>query len=104
MKTEIKPVWNVYEYSHNDNEMRVFNVFNHSSFNHNVEKILKQDTTKEEFSELLRRQILLLVKGGVGVCYNRFESTYWSKRFRANIERVLFEENKCGSPMPIHTC
>ena len=31
MKTEIKPVWNVYDYSHNDNEMRVFNVFNHSS-------------------------------------------------------------------------
>jgi len=57
MKTEIKPVWNVYDYSHNDNEMRVFNVFNHSSFNHNVEKILKQDTTKEEFSELLRRQV-----------------------------------------------
>ena len=57
MKTEIKPVWNVYDYSQNDNEMRVFNVFNRSSFDHNVEKILKQDTTKEEFSELLRRQV-----------------------------------------------
>lgn len=31
MKSEIKPVWNVFEYSHNDNEMRVFNVFTHSS-------------------------------------------------------------------------
>ena len=26
MKTEIKPVWNVYDYSHNDNEMRVYDL------------------------------------------------------------------------------
>lgn len=54
---ELKLVWNVYDYSFCDRELRIFNVFNHGSFMPNVEKILKMDIPKEEFSVLLRRQV-----------------------------------------------
>ena len=55
MANEINLVWNVYDYNYN-RDLRIFNVFRHGSFMIAVEKLLKMDIPKEEFSELLRRQ------------------------------------------------
>lgn len=55
MANDIELVWNVYDYNYN-RDLRIFNVFRHGSFMTAVEKLLKMDIPKEEFSELLRRQ------------------------------------------------
>ena len=55
MAIDIELVWNVYDYNYN-RDLRIFNVFRHSSFMSAVDKLLKMDIPKEEFSELLRRQ------------------------------------------------
>lgn len=55
MANEISLVWNVYDYNYN-RDLRIFNVFHHGSFISAVDKLLKMDIPKEEFSELLRRQ------------------------------------------------
>lgn len=38
--------------------LRVFNIFDHYSFMESVRKLLKKPMSKEEFSELLRREVL----------------------------------------------
>lgn len=57
MANETKLEWNVYDYNYCDRELRIFNVFHHGSFTPAVKKLLKMDICKEEFAELLRRQV-----------------------------------------------
>ena len=56
MKKQIDLVWNAYKLRWND-ELKVFNVFDHRSFYEGVLKLLKAPLTKEEFSEKLRREV-----------------------------------------------
>ena len=55
MKKEIELVWNVYNLRWN-NELEIFNVFDHRSFNERIQKLLQKPPTKEEFAEQLRRE------------------------------------------------
>ena len=48
-------VWNVYSHDINSREIKTFNVFKHSSFNKDVEELLKEKLTYDEFSEKLNR-------------------------------------------------
>ena len=55
MKKEIELVWNVYNLRWN-NELEIFNVFDHRSFNEYIQKLLRKPPSKEEFAEQLRRE------------------------------------------------
>ena len=50
--------WNVYYYNINLNKIDIFNIFDHSSFNKYVQKHLKECSTKEEFAERLKSELL----------------------------------------------
>ena len=58
MKKPIKLVWNAYNYRSVGQGLRVFNIFDHYSFMESVRKLLKKPMSKEEFSEMLRREVL----------------------------------------------
>lgn len=58
MKKPIKLVWSAYNYRSFGQGLRVFNIFDHYSFMESVRKLLKKPMSKEEFSELLRREVL----------------------------------------------
>ena len=58
MKKPIKLVWNAYNYRSVGQGLRVFNIFDHYSFMESVRKLLKKPMSTEEFSELLRREVL----------------------------------------------
>lgn len=47
--------WNVYNHDINGGKIKVYNVFKHSSFNEDIQKLLKEDLTYDEFSEKLNR-------------------------------------------------
>ena len=49
--------WNVYKFDNSNQELNVFNVFEHRSFNFYVKKLLKQDISKEEFENQLLREV-----------------------------------------------
>lgn len=49
--------WNVYEFNYSTRELKVFNVFEHTSFYCNIRKLLKKDITKDAFAEQLRREV-----------------------------------------------
>lgn len=57
MKKSEQLVWNVYDYGIGERTFRVFNAFDHGSFLADVQKILKADLSKEEFTEKLRREV-----------------------------------------------
>lgn len=50
--------WNVYRYDSNAKTIRIFNIFNHSSFSDSVAKLKKKKISKEEFSKRLRREAM----------------------------------------------
>lgn len=47
--------WNVYDHDINGKEIRTYNVFKCSSFNKDVEELLKEKVTYAEFDEMLNR-------------------------------------------------
>lgn len=49
--------WNVYYYSHNDKEIKKFNIFNHWRFNEDVARDLKRDINKSDFDRNLRSHL-----------------------------------------------
>ncbi len=48
-------IWNVYDHDINRREIKTYNVFRHHSFREDVEKLLKENLTYDEFSEKLNR-------------------------------------------------
>lgn len=48
-------IWNVYDHDVNGREIKLYNVFKHRSFKEDVEKLLKENLTYEEFDEKLNR-------------------------------------------------
>jgi DNA-directed RNA polymerase specialized sigma subunit len=50
--------WVVYCSDINRNEIKTFNIFNHSRFREDVEKYLKKYKDKEEFAEHLKRSLM----------------------------------------------
>ena len=52
------PEWNVIYHSWNKNEITTFNIFDHSSFNDEVVKLLKKCKTREQFYEELRHPLM----------------------------------------------
>ena len=50
-------IWNVYCESFNNNSIIEYNIFNHKSFAKDVNKLLKENTIKDEFAEQLKRSL-----------------------------------------------
>jgi hypothetical protein len=55
---ESKLEWNVLYYDINRNKITTYNIFRHSRFNKYVEKAFEKCKTKEEFAEILRRELM----------------------------------------------
>lgn len=105
MKKPLNLVWNVYDYHFSAPELRIFNVFNHHSFLEYVQKLLAKDMPKEEFTELLRREVF----------YYYWGKTEWEciitntepKISRNELCRVLsecYEQLPKSQPTPRHFC
>lgn len=53
---DINLCWNVYRDNWNADKIEVFNVFKHSSFNKDIQELLKKkDISREEFEESVKR-------------------------------------------------
>lgn len=50
-------VWNVYREDFNRRAIVKYNIFDHSSFAKDVEKLLKEDISKDEFVKNMRRSL-----------------------------------------------
>lgn len=50
--------WNVYYHDVNSQEIKIFNIFNHSSFSQDVEKYLKMHKDKDEFAKKLKSSLM----------------------------------------------
>lgn len=50
--------WNVYRYDFNLDEIYIFNIFEHGSFKKEVNKVLRNIDSKEEFEEKLRMEAM----------------------------------------------
>lgn len=50
--------WNVYVRDSNYREIKVFNIFDHSSFRESVIKLKKKKFPKEVFEEMLKRELM----------------------------------------------
>ena len=50
-------IWNVYCESFNNSSIIKYNIFNHKGFAKDVNKLLKEDITKDEFTEQLKRSL-----------------------------------------------
>ena len=50
-------IWNVYCESFNNSSIIKYNNFNHKGFAKDVNKLLKENTTKDEFAEQLKRSL-----------------------------------------------
>lgn len=50
--------WYVYYHDSNAQKIIKWNVFNHGSFKNEVDKLLKEKVTKEEFIDKLERQLM----------------------------------------------
>ena len=50
-------VWNVYREDFNQRAIVEYNIFDHGGFAQDVNKLLKEDTTKDEFTEQLKRSL-----------------------------------------------
>lgn len=46
--------WNVYRYDFNSREIKIWDMFQHVSFNDDVSKLLKKKLNRDEFAEKLR--------------------------------------------------
>ena len=51
-------VWNVYREDFNHGAIVKYNIFDHSGFAQDVNKLLKEDITKDEFAEQLKRFLM----------------------------------------------
>ena len=51
-------IWNVYGLDFNAREIKIYNIFNHSSFREAVVKLKKKKFPKEEFAEQLKLQLM----------------------------------------------
>ena len=51
-------VWNVYREDFNNRAIVKYNIFNHRGFAQDVNKLLKEDITKDEFIERLKRSLM----------------------------------------------
>lgn len=49
--------WNVLHNNFNGREIETYDIFKHHSFNEAVKKLLKEEITKKEFAEKLRREL-----------------------------------------------
>ena len=50
-------IWNVYREDFNNRAIVKYNIFNHGGFAQDVNKLLKEDITKDEFAEQLKRSL-----------------------------------------------
>ena len=56
-------IWNVYWEDFNNRAIVKYNIFNHGGFAQDVNKLLKEDTTKDEFTEQLKRSLRYYFQG-----------------------------------------
>lgn len=55
---ESKFEWNVFYYDINRNKITTYNIFNHHRFNKYIEEAFEKCKTKEEFAEILKRELM----------------------------------------------
>lgn len=55
-KADLK--WNVYKRNMNTNKIEIFNIFDHYNFNKSVKDLLKVCKTKNEFTALLKKELM----------------------------------------------
>lgn len=51
-------VWNVYREDFNNKAIVTYNIFDHRGFAQDVNKLLKEDISKDEFAEQLKRSLM----------------------------------------------
>lgn len=55
--------WYAYREDYNGHEIKIVNIFDHWKFSEDVEKLMKEPLTKEEFTEKLRRELFYYYGG-----------------------------------------
>lgn len=50
--------WNVYFHDFNKNKIVTYNIFKHCKFNEDIQKLIKNNYSKEEFKERLKRELM----------------------------------------------
>ena len=51
-------IWNVFRHDINQQEIVIYNIFNHGRFNTDVQKALKDAKDKDEFTDMLKRTLM----------------------------------------------
>lgn len=90
--------WNVFRESINRREIVKYNIFNHSGFANEVDELLKEDVTRDEFDEKLR--MILFYYFGSKAEYEVVITSWVPHIDRAELDRLNTEyeeyNNKWG--------
>ena len=53
----MKPVWSVYVYDFNKQQVEIYNIFNHRSFNYTWNQLLHENISKETFAQKIESEL-----------------------------------------------
>lgn len=51
-------IWNVYKHDFNSEQIKLFNIFDHSRFTESVKELKRKKLPKEEFADRLKREVM----------------------------------------------
>ena len=92
MKKEIKLVWYVYRFSHSENTVKPFNVFEHGSLMESIQKWWKKPLSKEEFAKKLRGELFYYY---CSRCEHEIIMTHFPAHITPKeLDRLIAERNK----------
>lgn len=90
---EPKLKWNVFYYDINRNKITTYNIFRHGRFNKYVEEAFEISKTKEEFAEILRRELM----------YYFWSKAEWELVIELDEDNHIFLIPWCGCRNPEET-
>ena len=102
----MKLKWNVFYHNINNNKIEVINIFNHWKFSEDVEKSLKKIKDKNEFAEVLRKDLFYYFwcKSEYEVIISSFPTYITIEELdRLNKDRESFNKQYNGDPKVIST-
>ena len=85
--------WNVYYHDFNKDEIRPYNVLGGSYYKDCIKKLKKKSKTKEDFSELLRREMM----------YHFWSRSEWELIIEITEDNRIFLNPWCGCRNPENT-
>lgn len=92
MKKMDRLVWNVYRFSHSENTVKPFNVFEHGSLLESIEKWWKKPLSKEEFAEKLKGELFYYY---CSRCEHEIIMTHFPAHITPKeLDRLIAENNK----------